>query len=111
MRHLLAVLLLLLPGAGVGLAATPAPPPAATPAPPPVATPVSPPAATPAPAPPPRTAAPPRRSIPRSVAGEDGPADTLNGLVLLELKQCGPLPPPIRRACCERLLHPNACIE
>lgn len=41
----------------------------------------------------------------------DGPASALNGFVLKEVAQCRPLPSSERRACCERLLHPSACVE
>ncbi|MGE0659468.1 MAG: hypothetical protein AB7F36_05900 [Reyranellaceae bacterium] len=45
---------------------------------------------------------------PASTRG-DGPAWVLNGFVLKEQAQCRQPDPQERRACCERLLHPNAC--
>ncbi len=39
----------------------------------------------------------------------DGPAWVLNGFVLKEREQCRQPDPQERRACCEKLLHPNAC--
>ena len=39
----------------------------------------------------------------------DGPAWVLNGFVLKERDQCRQPDAQERRACCERLLHPNAC--
>lgn len=45
---------------------------------------------------------------PASTRG-DGPAWVLNGFVLKEQAQCRQPDAQERRACCERLLHPNAC--
>jgi len=44
-----------------------------------------------------------------SPAGAAGPALALNGFVLKETEQCRQEDAGARRACCERLLHPNAC--
>ncbi|MDF3075588.1 MAG: hypothetical protein K0S54_3255 [Alphaproteobacteria bacterium] len=63
------------------------------------------PATTAAPA---RTAARPMPPLPRG----DGPANALNKFVLKEMTQCRTLAAaPERRACCEKVLHPNACAE
>jgi len=65
-----------------------------------------------APAPAISSASPRPPSAPsRSAVGGDGPADVLNGFVMKEVAQCRPLPAYERRACCEKLLHPNACVE
>lgn len=61
---------------------------------------------------PPRPApAAPTPNRTRNTGGDDGPADVLNGFVMKEVAQCRALPPYERRQCCERLLHPNACVE
>lgn len=72
------------------------------------------PPATPVAAPAPATSSASPRPAPapsRRAAGGDGPADVLNGFVMKEVAQCRPLPAYERRECCERLLHPNACVE
>lgn len=113
MRHLLLALALLPAGAGAatsGAALAATAPPAV---PPPVSAPA--PAAVPAPAPPVAAPVPKRASVrPPAVfatGGGDGPAAVLNGFVLREIAQCRPLPSFERRACCERLLPPAACVE
>jgi hypothetical protein len=61
---------------------------------------------------PPRTVArpmpPPSRAAPLS---GDGPANALNSFVMKEITQCRTLPAYERRACCEKVLHPNACTD
>lgn len=73
------------------------------------APPVTPVAAPVAPSPSAPAASMPNRT--RNPAGGDGPAAVLNGFVMKEVAQCRPLPPYERRECCEKLLHPNACVE
>lgn len=70
-------------------------------------------AATAPPVAPAPAAAPAATPVPSRItaAAGDGPAAVLNGFVLKEVAQCRPLPADERRACCERLLHPNACVE
>jgi len=73
------------------------------------APPVTPVAAPTAPSPSVPAAPLPNRT--RNPAGGDGPADVLNGFVMKEVAQCRKLLPHERRECCEKLLHPNACVE
>lgn len=56
------------------------------------------------------SATPPPNQARTPVDG-DGPAAVLNGFVMKEVAQCRPLPAYERRQCCEKLLHPNACLE
>ena len=73
----------------------------------------TPPAAT-TPATTPATTAAPARTVARPMPppqGGDGPANALNKFVLKEMTQCRTLPAYERRACCEKVLHPNACVE